>query len=239
MCFAVEGNLSVAVAIMCKTPSPGSSKTRLSPPLAPDDCAKISACFIEDLTRTIDGLRAFGVVGAAVYTPQGSETALRRLLPAAFELVLQGEGGDLGDRLLQGTKDLLALGHKGVVLVNSDSPTLPQGILLQAVEAVRNGDCVVLSPAHDGGYTLIGLSRPHAWLFADIPWSTSAVYDVTVARAREIGLSVVDVPGWYDIDDEASLRMLEDELEGVPLPFSRLAGADAPSTRAFLGQRRR
>ena len=122
--------------------------------------------------------------------------------------------GDFGERLLQGTNDLLDAGHDGAILVNSDSPTLPASILRAAVDAVRQGDNVVLSPAFDGGYTLIGLSKPHRRLFEDIPWSTSSVYRLTLERAREIGLPVVNVPGWYDVDDAASLRMLEDELAG-------------------------
>jgi uncharacterized protein len=228
--------LSIAVAIMCKTPTPGYSKTRLSPPLRPDECAEISACFITDLARTIDQLSGHEAVGCAVYTPLGSETALRKLLPSRFQLTLQSEG-DLGDRLLQGTIDLLAAGHAGVILINSDSPTLPLAILQAAVEAVKSGDCVALSPAHDGGYTLIGLSKPHAHLFANIPWSTSAVYDLTVARAQEMKLPVIALPCWYDIDDAETLQMLDDELAGKPLPFSHLAGAAAPATRAFLQQR--
>ena len=229
--------MSIAVAIMCKTPAPGQSKTRLSPPLLPTECAEISACFISDLAKTINELTAEDVTGCAVYTPPGSDAALRRLLPEGFELTLQAEG-TFGIRLFQGTVDLLAKGHDGAILINSDSPTLPLAVLRDAVAAVRSGDCVVLSPAHDGGYTLIGLSRPHARLFADIPWSTSAVYDLTLIRAREIGLPVVNVPGWYDVDDAASLKMLEDELAGMPLSFSSIPGASAPATRAFLARRR-
>jgi uncharacterized protein len=229
--------LSIAVAIMCKTPASGQSKTRLSPPLHPDECAEISACFIADLSRTIDGLTADGVVGCAVYTPRGSESALRQLLPDGFALTLQSDGA-FGERLLQGIVDLLSQGHAGVILVNSDSPTLPLSILRAAVNAVRSADCVVLSPAHDGGYTLIGLSKPHGRLFADIPWSTNAVYDLTLVRAREIDLPVVNVPGWYDVDDAASLKMLENELAGAPVTFSDVSGASAPATRAFLSRRR-
>ena len=232
-----ENRLTVAVAIVCKTPAAGQSKTRLSPPLRPEECAEISACFITDLARTIDRLRPEGAAGCAVYTPQGSEAALRLLLPAHFTLTLQGDG-ELGARLLQGTIDLLAEGHDGVILVNSDSPTLPVSILRDAVHAVRQGDCVVLSPADDGGYTLIGLSKPHPRLFADIPWSTSTVYALTCARAKEINIPVVSIPGWYDIDDAASLQTLEDELAGVPLPFTKLTGADATATRAFLDKRK-
>jgi hypothetical protein len=229
----------VAVSIICKTPAAGKSKTRLSPPLHPQECAEISACFISDLSATIQSISdGVNIVGAAVYTPQGSEPRLRSLLPRNFVLILQGEG-DLGDRLLKGTTDLLAAGFDGAILVNSDSPTLPAGILREAVDAVREGDNVVLSPAFDGGYTLIGLARPYAELFSGIPWSTPEVYELTLQRAAEIGLPVRNVPGWYDVDDEVSFRLLEDEFRGKCLPFGdpNLVGARAPATRAFLGQR--
>jgi hypothetical protein len=89
---------------------------------------------------------------------------------------------------------------------------------------------VVLSPALDGGYTLIGLSRPHARLFEDIPWSTSGVHQATVERAAEIGVPVANVPGWYDVDDADALALLQSELAGEPLPFAQagLRGAAAP-----------
>jgi uncharacterized protein len=231
---------TVAVAIICKTPVSGASKTRLSPPLRLDECAAISACFIRDLSKTIQALvDEGGVTGYAVYTPRGSESELRRLLPKNFHLVPQGDG-NLGDRLLKGANDLLSVDHSGAILVNSDSPTLPKAILRQAVDAVCCGHNVVLSPAYDGGYALLGLSEPHPHLFANIPWSTGEVYRVTLERAREIGVPVVNVPGWYDVDDAASLRMLEDELAGKPPYFTAatMIGADAPATRQFMRERR-
>jgi rSAM/selenodomain-associated transferase 1 len=230
----------VAVAIICKTPAPGKSKTRLSPPLRPEECAAISSCFIRDLSQTIQSVAEDGdAVGGAVYTPFGSEAALRRLLPDGFTLTLQAEG-DLGARLLKGTADLLNDGYAGAILVNSDSPTLPKEILREAVDAVRQGDNVVLSPAIDGGYTLIGLSRPHARLFDDIPWSTEAVYHLTLERAAALGLPVVNVPGWYDVDDAESFRMLEDEVDGIRPAFAaaHLTSAAAPATRQFVLDRR-
>jgi rSAM/selenodomain-associated transferase 1 len=222
---------------MCKTPAPGKSKTRLSPPLRPEECASLSACFIRDLSATIGTLAQNGAVtGYAVYTPVGSEEVLTRLLPAGFMLWPQTEG-DFGVRLFQATSDLLAAGHDGAILVNSDSPTLPAAILSAAVDAVRRGDNVVLSPAIDGGYTLIGLSQPHRRVFEDIVWSTDTVYARTLERARELCLPVIDVPPWYDVDDAATLRLLEDELRGHAPTFSRIAGADAPATRQFLEAR--
>lgn len=231
----------VAVAIVCKTPAPGKSKTRLSPPLRPEECAAISSCFIRDVSQTIHALAADGdAAAAALYTPLGTERALRSLLPDGFHLTLQGEG-DLGARLLKGTADLIGAGFSGAILVNSDSPTLPKAILRAAVEALLAGDNVVLSPALDGGYTLIGLSQPYARLFDDMPWSTPEIYELTVQRAREIGLVVANVPGWYDVDDAASFAMLEQERRGTRPAFAdpRLTSADAPATFQFLHERAR
>ena len=88
---------SVAVGIFCKTPAAGFSKTRLSPPLRPEDCSAISACFISDLARTIHSLGG-NVAPYAVYTPVGTEPALRALLPSSFHLLPQC-GGEFGTRL--------------------------------------------------------------------------------------------------------------------------------------------
>jgi len=106
---------------------------------------------------------------------------------------------------------------------------------------VRQGDNVVLSPALDGGYTLIGVSQVHDELYADIAWSTSQVYRQTLERAKRIALPIVSVPGWYDVDDADSFRMLEDELDGRSPYFASpgLIGAAAPATRHFLRERQR
>ncbi len=224
------------MGIMCKTPLVGFCKTRLSPPLAPEDCAGLSACFIRDLANTIAEIAAGGgVTPYAVYTPIGSEGVLRTLLPPIFRLHAQADGG-LGARLRAAISDFLDAGHSGVILINSDSPTLPAAILRQAIDAVREKRGVVLSPAHDGGYTLIGVSELDEALFRDMPWSTPDVYRMTVARASQIGRAVFNVPGWYDIDDAASLDMLRDEFFGrhVPVRASGIVGAAAPFTREFV-----
>jgi len=230
---------SVAIGIVCKTPAPGYSKTRLSPPLSPRECAELSASFIRDLAATIRSLSdERDVVPYAVYTPLGSEAALRALLPPEFRLLPQVEG-DLGRRLDGAMRHLLALGHGGAVLVNSDSPTLPRAILESAADAVRRADSVVLSPAQDGGYTLVGLSAMHSRIFEEIPWSTDEVYRLTLARAAESGVPVTNVAGWYDVDDVAMLELLERELNGERLSFPPVGirGTEAPETRRFLVRR--
>ena len=227
----------IAIGIFCKTPVPGLSKTRLSPPLRSEDCAALSACFIRDLAATIGELTGAGdVTGYAVYTPAGTERALGTLLPSDFRLQLQCDG-DFGTRLATAMRELLNK-RAGAILVNADSPTLPASILHAAVAATRRGG-VVLSPALDGGYILIGLSQLHTRLFADIPWSTSRVHQATVERAAEIGVPVINVPGWYDVDDAESLALLQLELAGKLLPFgqSDLRGAAAPATRSYFAAR--
>lgn len=229
---------TVGIAVLCKTPEAGSSKTRLSPPLSPDQCAEMSACFIRDLTANLAGLCQDGAVaGYAVYTPVGSESRLRPLLPSTFGLVTQSDG-DFGHRLRRSVEDILALGHHGAIIVNSDSPTLPPEIVTDAVARLLEGDCVVLSPAIDGGYTLIGLSHLHQRLFEDIPWSTDAVHRLTEERASEIGLPVHNVAPWYDVDDAQSLHLLGRELSGERPSFAspQHPPAAAPATKAYLAK---
>ena len=171
------------------------------------------------------------------YSPVGSEASFAGLLPEAIRL-LPPRGIGLGASLLHAADDLLAAGYRAACLVNADSPTLPASILRAAADATRRGG-VVLSPALDGGYTLIGLSQLHERLFTDIPWSTSRVHQATVERAAEIGVPVINVPSWYDIDDAESLALLQAELAGEPLPFAQagVRGAPAPATRSYLAAR--
>lgn len=229
---------TVAIAIICKTPEAGKSKTRLSPPLTPAQCAELSSCFIRDLAANLASLADDGrAEGYALYTPVGSEQRLSRLLPEPFGMVLQSDG-DLGARLDSGVRDLLALGHAGAIIVSSDSPTLPRQIFEAAVERLLAEDCVVLCPALDGGYTFIGLSRPHPELFADMPWSTADVHRLTVERARATGLPVHELPMWYDVDDRETLEVLRADLAGAPLPFETTAAPrrPAPATAAWLAR---
>ncbi len=227
-----------ALAMMIKAPRPGASKTRLSPPLSPGECAAISTCFLRDTTANIGHL-AHGrepggggapAAGVAVYTPTGMEAAFDGLLPAGFVMVAQREEG-FGGRLLGAVEDLLALGYGAVCLIDSDSPTLPASALAAAVEALaRPGDRMVLGPSEDGGYYLIGVKAAHRRLFEDITWSTGHVSRETLQRAAELELEVVQLPTWYDVDDGPTLRALCAEL----FAGTRPDGFPAPQTRAFL-----
>ncbi len=231
-----------ALAMMIKAPRPGASKTRLSPPLTPEEAAQISGCFLRDTTANIahvvhahaPGGGGAPAAGVAVYTPVGLETAFDGLLPDGFTMIAQREEG-FGGRLLGAVEDLLAVGYGAVCLIDSDSPTLPAASLAAAVEALAQpGDRIVLGPSEDGGYYLIGVKQAHRRLFDDIDWSTERVTPQTLERAAEIGLDVIQLPTWYDVDDRATLHALCDELFGGAGTRAQASGYPATRTREFL-----
>jgi uncharacterized protein len=228
---------SAAIGIMCKAPRSGCVKTRLAALIGAEQAATLSACFLRDVAAVIERVPAsMGCKGYGVYAPAGADAELRSLLPNSFDLLLQADA-DFGLVLFGAVRDLLAAGHDCVALVNSDSPTLPPSLLIDTVAALRQrGDRVVLGPAIDGGYYLIGLKAPHPHLFVDIPWGTADVARMTLDRAAEIGLEVALLPEWYDIDDAPTLDMLRDELAGRPVRVARngLLRGDAAATRAYL-----
>ena len=111
-------------------------------------------------------------------------------------------------------------------------------MLVDALTALRAaGDRVVLGPATDGGYYLIGLKHPHRELFQDIDWSTERVYRQTAERAASIGLELVTLPAWYDVDDAVSLNWLCQELLGGQRPPQCVgSGYVAAHTSEYLRQ---
>lgn len=224
---------SAAIGIICKAPRAGRVKTRLIPRLGPARAAEISACFLRDIAASIASLpESVDARGYAIYAPSDAEEEMRALLPADFGLVCHADG-DLGRVLLGATRDLLASGHTSVLLVNSDSPTLPTRLLRQAIEALNGpADCVVLGPATDGGYYLIGLKKAHRRLFEEVKWGSDEVLATTLRRAEEIDLPVVQLASWYDVDDSVSLSILLAELRGAAVAFT--GGGAAPATRDFL-----
>ncbi len=224
-----------ALAVMVKAPRTGEVKTRLVPPLKPDEAAALNVCFLCDVTAVIAELCGSGEAdGFAAYTPAGAEQAFDNLLPPGFRLLAQ-RGAHLGERLLHAAQDFFAGGYQSMCLINSDSPTLPVAVLQDAVKALRApGDRIVLGPADDGGYYLIGLKQAHQRLFEDIAWSTPTVLGSTLERAREIGLECTMLPSWYDVDDADSLHRLCRELFAATPSTNVLRGYAAPHTREFL-----
>jgi rSAM/selenodomain-associated transferase 1 len=223
------------MAIMAKASRAGLTKTRLSPPLSLDDAALCNTAFLKDVA--INLLRAGGeadLSGYAAYGPAGTEGFFRTHLPAEIGL-LEVWYPDLGLCLVRALEALFARGHETACVVNSDSPTLPSGFLVEAANVLAApGDRIVLGPSTDGGYYLLGCKQVHTRLFEDITWSTDAVARQTLERAAELGLAVHMLPLWYDVDDAASLRLVQRELQGG-MPFHpRIASSPAPNTAQLM-----
>jgi rSAM/selenodomain-associated transferase 1 len=241
-----------ALAVMTKAPQPGRVKTRLVPPLTPEEAAELNKCFLRDTATAISSVcssrpvgdaskmqfehagashseAAGSACGIAVYTPVGVESTYNDILPTAFSLLPQ-RGDEFGERLYFAVEDLFKCRFGSVCLIDSDSPTVPAENFAEAVELLSTiEDRVVLGPSDDGGYYLIGVKKPHRHLFDQIDWSTERVLNQTMQRATEIGIEVKLLATGYDVDDDASLRRLCNEL------LTDTTSADiAPYTREFL-----
>lgn len=223
---------------MAKAPVPGQVKTRLVPPLTLQAAAALSASFLRDITENIVlAARAARLHGYVAYAPAGSKALFSGMLADRAGLVL-ADGGSVslsrvqgfGRCLLHAAQSLFAHGYESVCLLNSDSPNLPTSLLAQAAAALGlPGDRVVLGPAEDGGYYLLGMKAPHIHLFEDIDWSTDRVAKQTRERVRTLGLSIVELDPWYDVDDAQALHRLCREIV-ARRPIGRLAAYPAPVT---------
>ncbi len=210
-----------AIAVMAKAPRPGEVKTRLAPPLARETASALSAGFLRDVTENIAlAARGMRIHPYVAYAPARSAAFFDGMLAGGTRLVLADGAGvaapgvhGFGRCLLHAAQSLFAAGHDAVCLVNADSPTLPTALLSRAAAALAaDGDRVVLGPAEDGGYYLIGMKAPHPHLFTDVAWSTSEVAEQTRERARALGLPVVELDHWYDVDNLPALHRLCREL---------------------------
>jgi len=216
--------LQNALLVVAKRPEPGRTKTRLSPPLSPEQAAGLYEGLLRD---TLDLMRRVpGVQPAIAYLPAGAEPYFAALAPD-FELILQ-EGAGLGERLDNATRYFLARGYARVAIMNSDGPTLPVACLADAFRVLDAGAEVALGPSDDGGYYLIGMTRPVPRMLREVEMSTPRVLRDTLALAGAEGLRVALLPAWYDVDDLPSLLRLRRELTEHP--------GIAPHTRAFLSK---
>jgi len=226
---------------MAKAPQPGRCKTRLIPHVSPTQAADLSAAFLRDVTGNVQAASSNGsVAGFVAYAPAGAGGLFDGMLAPGTGLLLADGAIDcptgvhgFGKCLLHAVEILLADRQQAVCVLNADSPTLPSDYLRRAAAALAApGDRVVLGPAEDGGYYLLGMKQAHAGLFADIDWSTAHVCAQTIARAGALGLELVMLPPWYDVDEPASLERLRSDIAGGGLPLAY----DAPATRTALAR---
>jgi rSAM/selenodomain-associated transferase 1 len=202
--MAAEQFGPVAIAVLARAPIPGFAKTRLIPVLGEDGAATLQARLIERAVATACAA-AIGPVTLWA-TPDESHPGFQILRTRGVTLARQPDG-DLGARMLAA----IAAVNGPVLVIGTDCPALRADHLQTAAATLHAGNEVVVFPAEDGGYVLIGMHRPLPDLFADMRWGTAKVMDETRRRLRERGLTWQDPVTLWDVDVPNDLARLQEE----------------------------
>jgi rSAM/selenodomain-associated transferase 1 len=216
------------LGLFAKWPAPGAAKTRLAPG-DPAWGARVAHAFLLD---TVERLAAVNADRVLAFAPAEREVDFAAVVANRFALVPQAEG-DLGRRLAAFVEQQRAAGARAVVLVGTDSPTLPVAHVERAFTELERAD-VVLGPAPDGGYYLIGCGPGRAPVFEGIAWGSGRVLADTVAALADPRWRLAVLPPWYDVDTAEDWTMLGGHLAAL-----RRAGIDpgVPHTEALTALR--
>jgi hypothetical protein len=193
--------------IFARYPTPGKAKTRLIPTLGAEGAARLYQQLAEYTVAQARALQHQREVTIALWYTGAKEATMRAWLGEGLVYFPQPEG-DLGDRLIMAFHTALNEGHRSAIAIGTDCPELDAATLAQGFEALQQHP-LVLGPASDGGYYLIGLQQPAPNLFKGIAWSTSTVLSQTVALAAQAGLAPTYLPTLTDIDIPEDLVIWE------------------------------
>jgi rSAM/selenodomain-associated transferase 1 len=216
--------VSTYLVIFARNPVPGEVKTRLHSRYMPKQAAAIYRAFILD---TVNTAKIADVDRRCVaFDPPGAEAELADLAGPGWVLFPQ-VSADLGGRMYGAARHCFDLGAGRVVILGTDVPSLPARHIERAFELLE-GQEIVLGPSMDGGYYLLGLTRPVRGLFRGIAWSTEHVFVQTLERAESLHLTVGVLPAWYDVDTPEQLDHLVAHTRGHlqaglkdPIPHTR------------------
>lgn len=196
------------IIVFAKAPLAGFAKTRLIPQLGPEGAAKLAH---QMLDQTLAGAveAAIGTVELCVTPVISSPAWLGVDIAQGVAISAQG-GGDLGARLARAAQRALEQ-EEAVLLIGTDCLEMSAPLLREAADTLKRKDAVIY-PAADGGYALLGLTRFHASLFRDIPWSTDSVAGETIGRIGQAGWSLEVGALLHDVDEP-------DDLKRVPVSW--------------------
>jgi uncharacterized protein len=232
--------LKEALVLMAKAPREGEVKTRLIGALGPAEVTELYLSFLRDTFALMEEVQAEreSLALALCYTPEGEEEAFEEV-EREGSLMLAQRGEDLGERLAHCFTDFFELGFDSVAVIGADTPTLPADYLFEAFEKLAAGsgeNDVVIGPAEDDGYYLVGMRKLHRKIFEGIPWSTGGVLAATQERVREANLNLISLPVWYDVDTPVELVRLREELNSgkVTAKFTKESLAKYPPNLANL-----
>lgn len=184
------------IIVFAKTPQPGAVKTRLAQTIGSDTAAMLYRQLLRFTMLRVDHA-ALAPVQLQV-TPSVEHPLFDALAAQGIEVIEQ-QGADLGQRMSNALQ--AALVHSEfAVLIGTDCPALSVGYLERACRSLLDGAEVVLGPAEDGGYVLIGMRQYHKELFEQVPWSTDQVLAVTRERLATLGCRAVELDTLWDLD---------------------------------------
>lgn len=211
--------MTALLIIFAKEPRPGQVKTRLCPPLSPEEAAQLYHRFLQDILEEMARVPEMRL--AVAFSPASAQPFFKDLALPGTDLFPQ-EGADLGERMTRALARGLAAGFGPVLLRGSDSPDLPASLVCEARKVLASGRAqVVLGPAPDGGYYLVGLAEPQFSLFQGPAWSSPTVLSDTLRLAENSGLKVHLLPPWPDIDTYVDLLRFGQRAAPGPQPGKR------------------
>ncbi len=194
-----------ALLVFTRTPDPGSVKTRLLSVMDAQRAVTIQAGLLQ---RTLETARASTADDIELWCTPTTQHPVLLELEDRFSLTLRSQGGaDLGERMCFAMEQALQV-YRHVALIGGDCMDLAATDIDIALEQLGAGTDVVLGPAHDGGYYLVGLSRLYWELFAGIKWGTDQVLEDTRERVAQLGLRLYELPARRDLDRPEDLRYL-------------------------------
>ena len=203
------------VILFTRYPIPGKTKTRLIPALGPEGSCDLHRHLVHHLLRMLKPYTASSQVSLEIRFEGGTCSLMEQWLGVGLSYVPQGEG-DLGLRLERAFDEAFNQGDERVVLIGSDCPALTGRQLDEALDGLNEKD-LVLGPAQDGGYYLIGLRQPAPGLFQDRPWGTDQVLTETRQAAERQGLKILFLQSLSDVDRPEDLSFCPKTF------FSRIA----------------
>ncbi len=211
-----------ALILFARDPVIGQVKTRLQDFLAPETVLKLYTLFLKDSIRLIRSIKdADRFIGVA---PSNLSGFFSRLDDGAAVSVFDQSGKDLGEKMQHAFTSRFAEGYEKVVIIGSDSPTLPAAYIEQAFASNRQ---LILGPSTDGGYYLIGMTKRFVDVLRGVDWGTEKVLEQTLAQVREQSVSLELLPIWYDVDRKEDLLFLKTHLDLIAqsgLPASSSTG---------------
>ena len=205
----VNVEVNTCLIVFAKNPVPNQVKTRLFTHMSPKQAALIYRAFLIDWCEALSEISDIDLVIA--YTPAGSQPDFQEMIGDDV-IYIEQIGSDLGARLTSATQWASKNGYDKILLVGSDSPTLPLSHITQAVEGLDSHG-IIIGPSIDGGYYLIAfstgcLAAAVPYIFEGIAWSTPQVFQQTIERIRSVEVSLGLLHPWYDIDTYDDLTFL-------------------------------